>query len=123
MKKSIKKSIAAAIIIITLAAVLNGCGNKENSSSAVETTQASTTQEVTTQEPTTEPSTTAPQTSEESEVPTTVHMEYYTRRTADGEIETVPIKAPEEYGNGWLQHSDSYVSTGEDGKPVIVHSR
>ena len=116
-----KKIIAAATIIITLAAALTGCGNKENSSSAVETTQASTTQEVTTQEP----STTAPQTSEESEseVPTTVHMEYYTRRTADGEIETVPIKAPEEYGNGWLQHSDSYVSTGEDGMPVIVHSR
>ena len=121
-----KKIIAAATIIITLAAALTGCGNKENSSSAVETTQASTTQEVTTQEPTTqEPTTTAPQTSEESEseVPTTVHMEYYTRQNADGEIETVPIKAPEEYGNGWLQHSDSYVSTGEDGKPVIVHSR
>ena len=121
-----KKIIVAATIIITLAAALTGCGNKENSSSAVETTQASTTQEVTTQEPTTqEPTTTAPQTSEESEseVPTTVHMEYYTRRTADGEIETVPIKAPEEYGNGWLQHSDSYVSTGEDGMPVIVHSR
>lgn len=114
-----KKIIAAATIIITLAAALTGCGNKENSSSAVETTQASTTQEVTTQEP----STTAPQTSEESEVPTTVHMEYYTRQNADGEIETVPIKAPEEYGNGWLQHSDSYVSTGEDGMPVIVHSR
>ena len=120
-----KKIIAAATIIITLAAALTGCGNKENSSSAVETTQASTTQEVTTQEPTTEPTTTAPQTSEESEseVPTTVHMEYYTRQNADGEIETVPIKAPEEYGNGWLQHSDSYVSTGEDGMPVIVHSR
>ncbi len=121
-----KKIIAAATIIITLAAALTGCGNKENSSSAVETTQASTTQEVTTQKPTTqEPTTTAPQTSEESEseVPTTVHMEYYTRQNADGEIETVPIKAPEEYGNGWLQHSDSYVSTGEDGMPVIVHSR
>ncbi|MBR1481773.1 MAG: hypothetical protein IJ598_02260, partial [Ruminococcus sp.] len=64
-----KKSIAAAIIIITLAAVLNGCGNKENSSSAVETTQASTTQEVTTQEPTTEPITTAPTTQPNSTEP------------------------------------------------------